>query len=130
MKSVLPDVDETAGGQVYLIGQELQKLHSIVQSQMTATKKTNHSSFIEPFLYTQTVVLSIFRKLEIQDAELYPLLTFDWSQCTRTAPCLLCHPPAAALAPSRPAQLQQQEPFAESGRQKAGGRLSLSELWL
>lgn len=42
MKAVLPDVDETAGGQVYFIGQELQQLHSIVQTQMTATEKTNH----------------------------------------------------------------------------------------
>lgn len=42
MKAVLPDVDETAGGQVYFIGQELQQLHSIIQTQMTVTEKTNH----------------------------------------------------------------------------------------
>lgn len=46
----LPDVDETAGGQVNLVSQQVQQLHSVVQTQSTAGgRQKKKITVAEPF---------------------------------------------------------------------------------
>lgn len=65
---VLPDVDETAGCQVYLVRQELQQLYPVVQTQRTEKKKKKKS------MLRTIMICFMFRK----KAELNQVLTFGW----------------------------------------------------
>lgn len=89
--AVLPDVDEAAGCQVYLISQQIQQLHSIIQTQRTIKEKhhyplceqqMSYSLLFIGILVTSCQPLAwwhLFNTLRVK--QIFPENNYWWASC-------------------------------------------------